>query len=88
MMPKHPCQSCVYYRVCGESTRTEPCNGRMTKRELKESQVTNQYATSMLVPTLHGKILRWIDDDQFIVLCKGREVLGTKEYWSIRNGTA
>lgn len=33
MMPKHPCQGCVYYKVCGEFTRTEPCKGRMTERE-------------------------------------------------------
>lgn len=30
---KHPCQGCVYYQVCGNSGRTEPCNGRMTKSE-------------------------------------------------------
>ena len=33
VMPKHPCQGCVYYKACGESTRTDPCYGRMTKRE-------------------------------------------------------
>ena len=32
-MPIHPCQGCVYYKACGESTRTEPCYGRITKRE-------------------------------------------------------
>lgn len=32
-MPKHPCQGCVYFKVCGENTRTEPCYGRMTMRE-------------------------------------------------------
>ena len=32
-MPIHPCQGCVYYKVCGESTRTAPCYGRMTERE-------------------------------------------------------
>ena len=32
-MPKHPCQGCVYYKVCGESNRTATCYGRMTKRE-------------------------------------------------------
>ena len=34
-MPKHPCKGCVYFKVCGESTRTAPCYGRMTKRERK-----------------------------------------------------
>ena len=33
---KHPCQSCVYFKVCGESTRTVPCNGRMTKTDRKK----------------------------------------------------
>ena len=32
-MPQHPCIACVYYKVCVESNRTEPCYGRMTKRE-------------------------------------------------------
>ena len=32
-MPQHPCQGCVYYKACGESDRTAPCYGRMTKRE-------------------------------------------------------
>ena len=30
---KHPCRSCVYFDVCGSSTRTETCKGRMTKKE-------------------------------------------------------
>ena len=32
-MPKYPCRGCVYYKVCGENTRTAPCYGRMTKRD-------------------------------------------------------
>ena len=34
-MPLHPCVGCVYYKVCGNTNRTEPCYGRMTKREKK-----------------------------------------------------
>ena len=34
---KHPCQNCVYFRTCGESARTEPCKGRMTKSEWKKA---------------------------------------------------
>lgn len=34
-MVKHPCQGCIYFKVCGETTRTEPCYGRKTKREAK-----------------------------------------------------
>lgn len=30
---KKPCIGCVYYDACGCSTRTEPCEGRITKRE-------------------------------------------------------
>ena len=33
VMPKNTCQGCVYYKACGESTRTAPCYGRMTKRD-------------------------------------------------------
>jgi hypothetical protein len=35
-MPKRPCQGCVYFKVCGESTRTVPCDGRMTERERRK----------------------------------------------------
>lgn len=32
-MPKHPCVGCVYFKECGNTSRTEPCKGRMTKRQ-------------------------------------------------------
>lgn len=32
---KHPCQNCIYFKVCGETNRTENCKGRKTKREQK-----------------------------------------------------
>ena len=35
--PKHPCQNCVYFPVCGEHTRTEPCEGRQTKTDVKKA---------------------------------------------------
>ena len=34
-IPKKPCINCVYFKTCGSTTRTEPCNGRETKRETK-----------------------------------------------------
>lgn len=30
---QYPCKNCVYFCVCGENTRTAPCDGRMTRRE-------------------------------------------------------
>ena len=34
-----PCIGCIYYKACGSTTRTEPCMGRVTKREkTKEEQ--------------------------------------------------
>ena len=38
-MPKHPCVGCVYFKECGNTSRTEPCRGRMTKRQQKEQEV-------------------------------------------------
>lgn len=35
MNVKHPCIGCIYFRVCGSTTRTEPCEGRQTKRKIK-----------------------------------------------------
>lgn len=37
-MPKHPCIGCVYYIACGETNRTMPCNGRVTKSERKRGK--------------------------------------------------
>ena len=36
--PKHPCINCIYFKVCGEPSRTEPCEGRETKRDKKRSE--------------------------------------------------
>ena len=33
---KHPCRNCIYFDACGESGRTEPCKGRVTKSEKKK----------------------------------------------------
>lgn len=33
---QYPCRNCVYYKTCGESMRTAPCDGRKTKRELRK----------------------------------------------------
>lgn len=33
--PKRPCIGCIYFKACGSTTRTMPCNGRKTKRERK-----------------------------------------------------
>ena len=30
---KHPCQGCVYFNACGNTNRTVPCKGRVTKSE-------------------------------------------------------
>lgn len=35
---KHPCINCVYFKACGETNRTEPCSGRMTKTEQKKER--------------------------------------------------
>ena len=43
---KHPCQGCVYFKVCGENTRTEPCNGRKTKTQKKQED--KEYVKSKL----------------------------------------
>jgi len=35
---KRPCISCIYFNACGETTRTVPCNGRVTKSEKNRSE--------------------------------------------------
>ena len=39
--PKHPCIGCIYFKACGETNRTEPCEGRMTKSEKKMEESSN-----------------------------------------------
>lgn len=40
-------------------------------------------AQSKLNPRLFGKIIKWIDADQFIVNVDGREILAHRKYWNI-----
>ena len=35
---KHPCICCIYFKVCGETNRTMPCEGRKTKSEKKREE--------------------------------------------------
>ena len=35
---KYPCRNCVYFKTCGDNTRTELCKGRMTKSEQKRGK--------------------------------------------------
>ena len=35
---KYPCRNCVYFEICGDNTRTEPCKGRKTKGEKKKEE--------------------------------------------------
>lgn len=35
---KHPCQGCIYFKACGYAGRTEPCEGRQTKRKAKKGK--------------------------------------------------
>lgn len=32
---RYPCRGCVYFDECGHNMRTEPCEGRLTKRQRK-----------------------------------------------------
>ena len=35
---KKPCNGCIYFKACGETNRTMPCEGRATKREKKKEK--------------------------------------------------
>lgn len=32
---KHPCVGCIYFDACGNTARTMPCAGRVTKSQKK-----------------------------------------------------
>lgn len=40
--PHFPCRNCIYFNTCGESNRTEPCYGRVTKSEKKVENKRNR----------------------------------------------
>lgn len=48
--------------------------------------MAKQTASSIFLHQLHGEIIRWVDDDHFIVRIGCREVIGNKKYWRINNG--
>ena len=48
---KHPCRSCVYFRVCGSNTRTELCEGRRTK-ELRQGHDGRKFDEVLMVTLL------------------------------------
>lgn len=39
--PIHPCINYIYFNACGETTRTMPCDGRMTNSEKKKEDKNN-----------------------------------------------
>ena len=39
---KHPCIGCVYFKSCGETNRTMPCDGRMTQSERRAVEKAEQ----------------------------------------------
>lgn len=48
--PHFPCRNCIYFNTCGESNRTEPCYGRVTKSEkqkIRETGRKNNHVTSI-----------------------------------------
>ncbi len=36
--PVHPCRSCVYFFVCGDNMRVNPCEGRLTKTDINRKK--------------------------------------------------
>lgn len=40
-MSKYPCINCIYFKTCGSSTRTEKCDGRITKTD-KKKEIKNK----------------------------------------------
>jgi hypothetical protein len=45
-MPTHPCINCIYFKACGETNRTEPCEGRVTKSQKKKEKQNDHRRTS------------------------------------------
>lgn len=48
--------------------------------------MANETAHSKLLPQLHGQIIRWFNDEEFVILCGYREIIGHKKFWRISDG--
>ena len=38
---KYPCRNCIYIKACGDTSRTQSCNGRETKSQKKKRRRTD-----------------------------------------------
>ena len=45
--PIHPCINCIYFKACGDTTRTMPCEGRMTKSEKAQQELIEDLKLEM-----------------------------------------
>lgn len=36
---------------------------------------------SKVLPRMVGEFVRWLNDDEFIVLVNGKELIGHKDFW-------
>ena len=50
-------------------------------KKLGEEKMQN--VRSKIVPTMFAKIKNWINDNNFIAICNGKEILCHKDYWII-----
>lgn len=48
--------------------------------------MAKQTAYSKLCLQLSGEIIKWLDDNQFIVRIGCREIVGNKQYWRVEDG--
>lgn len=62
---KHPCQSCVYFIQCGSATRTDPCNGRTTKKDLDKNMYVCKFTKKGKVGEVSSKYGYDRDGSQF-----------------------
>lgn len=48
--------------------------------------MAKQIAHSKFCNGLFGEVVKWLDENQFIVRCGCREIIGHKQYWRIEDG--
>lgn len=41
------------------------------------------FARSRLNPRLRGRIIKWLDPEQFILSINGKEIIGNKRFWEL-----
>lgn len=80
------CPACEQ-AVIGQPYRPNYCKhcGQALDWDTTETKRRKQIARSKINPDLSSPILRWLDDNQFMIVLEGKEIVCHTRYWSVHD---